>query len=59
MMLMDCLSAGRGISLPATNSGGAKQMVRLVGAYSAVRQQFLRKTSAKGKELLNILESNR
>ncbi len=40
MMLMDCLSAGRGISLPGTNGGAAKQMTRLIGAYSAVREQF-------------------
>ncbi len=40
MMLMDCLSAGRGISLPGNAAGGAKQMTRLIGAYSAVREQF-------------------
>ncbi len=39
-MLMDCLAAGRGISLPATSTGGAKLVSRAVGAYASVRQQF-------------------
>ena len=39
-MLMECLAAGRGISLPATAVGGAQLVARAVGAYSAVRQQF-------------------
>lgn len=39
-MLMECLAAGRGISLPATSVGGAQLVARAVGAYSAVRQQF-------------------
>ncbi|MFO1052301.1 MAG: acyl-CoA dehydrogenase [Planctomycetota bacterium] len=39
-MLMECLAAGRGISLPATSTGGAKLVARAVGAYAAVRKQF-------------------
>ncbi|MFZ9181301.1 MAG: acyl-CoA dehydrogenase [Rickettsiales bacterium] len=39
-MLMECLSAGRGISLPSTSSGGSKLVSRVVTAYSVVREQF-------------------
>lgn len=39
-MLMECLAAGRGISLPATSTGGAKLVARAVGAYAGIRQQF-------------------
>ncbi len=39
-MLMECLSAGRGISLPSTSSGGSKLVSRAVTAYSVVREQF-------------------
>jgi acyl-CoA dehydrogenase len=39
-MLVECLSAGRGISLPSTSAGGSKLVVRALGAYSAVRHQF-------------------
>ncbi len=39
-MLMECLSAGRGISLPANCSGGSKQLLRVVSAYSSIRKQF-------------------
>ena len=39
-MLMDCLSAGRGISLPSTSSGGSKLVSRVVSSYSAIRKQF-------------------
>jgi acyl-CoA dehydrogenase len=39
-MLMECLAAGRGISLPATATGGAQLVARATGAYAAVRQQF-------------------
>lgn len=40
LMLMECLAAGRGISLPATACGGAQMTARTVGAYAAIRQQF-------------------
>jgi len=39
-MLMDCLSAGRSISLPATSAAGAKSSARTTGAYARVRRQF-------------------
>jgi len=39
-MLMDCLSVGRSISLPASAVGGAKLAVRSSGAYGRVRKQF-------------------
>ena len=39
-MLMECLAAGRGISLPGTSTGGAKFAARVAGAYAAVRHQF-------------------
>jgi acyl-CoA dehydrogenase len=39
-MLMDCLAAGRGISLPAQSVGGAKLATRVCSAHGMVRQQF-------------------
>ena len=39
-MLMECLAAGRGISLPSSATGMAKLAVRAVGGYARVRQQF-------------------
>jgi len=39
-MLMGCLSAGRGISLPATGVCISKMAVRMTGAYAAIREQF-------------------
>ncbi len=39
-MLMESLSVGRGISLPSTSSGGMKLTAHIVGAYTAVREQF-------------------
>jgi acyl-CoA dehydrogenase len=39
-MLMECLSDGRGISLPALSAGSGKFMSRTAGAYAAVRRQF-------------------
>ena len=39
-MLMECLSAGRGISIPANCAGGAKLVSRVVGSYSMIRKQF-------------------
>lgn len=40
MMLMECLAAGRGISLPAQATGGAKLITRVTSAHSAIRRQF-------------------
>lgn len=39
-MLMNCLSDGRAISLPALSTAAGKLVSRSVGAYSAVRKQF-------------------
>lgn len=39
-MLMDCLAAGRGISLPSQACAGGQLAVRTTGAYGSVRQQF-------------------
>ncbi|WP_131110988.1 acyl-CoA dehydrogenase [Sulfuricystis thermophila] len=39
-MLMECLAAGRAISLPSSNTGMAQLTARAVGGYARVRQQF-------------------
>jgi len=39
-MLMECLSAGRSISLPGNSVGGAQLAARVVGAYATIREQF-------------------
>jgi acyl-CoA dehydrogenase len=39
-MLMECLAAGRSISLPSSNAGMARMTARAVGAYARVRSQF-------------------
>lgn len=39
-MLMECLAAGRAISLPASGMGGAKLAMYTTGAYARVRRQF-------------------
>lgn len=39
-MLMECLAAGRGISLPAQSVGGSKMITRALSAYASVRKQF-------------------
>jgi acyl-CoA dehydrogenase len=39
-MLMECLAAGRSISLPSSATGGAKLAARTTGAYSRIRSQF-------------------
>jgi len=39
-MLVECLSAGRGISLPSGATAAAKVAYRATGAYSILRQQF-------------------
>jgi acyl-CoA dehydrogenase len=39
-MLMECLAAGRAISLPAVAVGGAELATRAVSAYATVREQF-------------------
>ncbi|MCA9773732.1 MAG: hypothetical protein KC466_15045, partial [Myxococcales bacterium] len=39
-MLMDCLSAGRSISLPSMSCGGAEVATRVISAYGLIREQF-------------------
>jgi acyl-CoA dehydrogenase len=39
-MLMECLAAGRSISLPALSTGGGKLVALATGAYARVRRQF-------------------
>jgi acyl-CoA dehydrogenase len=39
-MLMECLAAGRGISLPAGAAGPAKMITNTVGGYARIRNQF-------------------
>jgi acyl-CoA dehydrogenase len=39
-MLMECLAAGRGISLPSMVTGGSRMAALATGAYSRIRQQF-------------------
>ena len=39
-MLMEALSAGRGLSLPGQSAGGLKRIARVVTAYTGVRRQF-------------------
>ena len=39
-MLMECLAAGRAISLPASATGAAKLAAHATGAYAAIRRQF-------------------
>ncbi|MES2964512.1 MAG: acyl-CoA dehydrogenase, partial [Bdellovibrionota bacterium] len=39
-MLMECLAAGRGVSLPAQSAGGAKLVTRVVSAHASIRKQF-------------------
>ena len=39
-MLMECLAAGRAISLPASSTAGATAMLRFTTAYARIRKQF-------------------
>ena len=39
-MLMECLAAGRSISLPSSSAAGAKSMLRNTTAYARIRKQF-------------------
>jgi len=39
-MLMECLAAGRSISLPSSSAAGAKSLLRNTSAYARVRKQF-------------------
>lgn len=39
-MLMECLAAGRGISLPGQSTGTAKLATRVASAHASIRKQF-------------------
>jgi acyl-CoA dehydrogenase len=39
-MLMECLAAGRSISLPSSSAAGAKSLLRNSTAYARIRKQF-------------------
>lgn len=39
-MLVECLSVGRGITLPSNSTGGLKSVAMATGAYSRIRRQF-------------------
>ncbi|ANQ27056.1 acyl-CoA dehydrogenase FadE [Vibrio natriegens] len=39
-MLVECLSVGRGITLPSNSTGGIKTAALATGAYSRIRRQF-------------------
>lgn len=39
-MLMECLAAGRGISLPGQSTGGAKYFTRVISNHATIRKQF-------------------
>jgi len=39
-MLIECLGAGRGVSLPSLSTASSEMNYRLVGAYARIRQQF-------------------
>lgn len=39
-MLMECLAAGRSISLPSLSTGAGKLVCRATGAYARIRKQF-------------------
>ena len=40
LMLMECLAAGRGISLPAQATGGSKLAARVCSSHGVIRKQF-------------------
>lgn len=39
-MLVECLSVGRGITLPSNSAGGIKTIALATGAYARIRRQF-------------------
>lgn len=39
-MLVECLSVGRGITLPSNSTGGVKTAAMATGAYARIRRQF-------------------
>jgi acyl-CoA dehydrogenase len=60
-MLMECLAAGRGISLPSTSAGGAKLVTRYITAYANIRKQFglsIGKFEGVEEALVRIISNN-
>ncbi len=58
-MLMECLSAGRAISLPSSATAGAKMMLRVTSAYARIRKQFglpVSKMEGVEEPLVRIIE---
>ncbi len=55
-MLMECLAAGRAISLPSSNAGISQLTARTVGGYAKIRQQF--KTSISNFEGVSSVLGN-
>lgn len=59
-MLMECLSAGRAISLPSSATAGSKMMLRVTSAYSRIRKQFglpVQKMDGIEEPLVRIIET--
>lgn len=60
-MLMECLGAGRGISLPSQNVGGAQMLTRVASSHAVVRKQFglsIGKFEGVEEPLARIFSSN-
>ncbi len=60
-MLMECLAAGRGISLPSTSAGGSKMVARYITAYANIRKQFglsIGKFEGVEEALVRIMSNN-
>ncbi|MCV0369302.1 acyl-CoA dehydrogenase [Filomicrobium sp.] len=59
-MLMECLAAGRAISLPSSATAGTKAMLRLTSAYARIRKQFgipIARMDGIGEPLARLVES--
>lgn len=59
-MLMECLAAGRGISIPSMVTGGLKLATLATGAYTRIRRQFKMGIAKFGgiEEVLTRIASN-
>jgi acyl-CoA dehydrogenase len=59
-MLMECLAAGRAISLPSSATAGAKSMLRFSTAYGRIRKQFglpIAKMEGPAEPLARMIEA--
>lgn len=59
-MLMECLAAGRAISLPSSATAGAKAMLRHTTAYARIRKQFgihIGRMEGVEERIVNIIEA--